>query len=127
LSQGVIDGIHLLLTVQVDVVGVGDVTPFGAGTGADKAVYRPAFAEHAADVRLALFDGDGGCYDDFDVEVLWEKEFFFLLVHNCGYYYAKIIKNDDERCGLFPFGNNFCRIFASLNKIQGDAEALAID
>lgn len=99
MSQGVIDGIHLLLTVQVDVVGVGDVTPFGTGSCADETVHRPAFAEHAANVGLALFDGDGGRNDDLDVEILWEKEFFFLLVHNCGYYYAKIIKNGDERCG----------------------------
>ena len=61
---------------------------------------RLAFAEDAADVGLALVDGDAGCHDDFDVEVLWEYEFFL-------FFHCRI--NSAAKIHTFsPMGENFC-------------------
>lgn len=81
LLQGIVNLIHLLLAVDIDIIGIGDVAALGAASYADEAVNRLAVAEDATDVRFAFLDGDAGRHDDLDVEVLREYEFFFLFCH----------------------------------------------
>lgn len=60
----------MLLAVDVDIVGVGDVIALGTASYVDEAVDGLALAKSVTDALLGVFNRDVRRHDKLDVEIL---------------------------------------------------------